>query len=164
MVRHQEARAKWPDHIHLVAHLQVAHIVRRHATHRIALVVFQHALDGQRDIVVAGPLAIARTGERILARMVRAPAGIHAGRHDADGLAFQHRERRGAEVQHDMVRIVVTPDRGDARIADHGGRDGASGGLGAVEVGIGVRRRPRRHGGAVLGAVEYVVAGDSRRQ
>ena len=150
MVGHQETGAKRANHLHLVAHLQVAHVVGANTAHRLALMVFQHALDGQRQVVVTGPLTVARAGDRVLARMVGAPAGVGAGRDDADRLPLQHRKRQAAKVQHDVVGVVVVPDVGHAHITGHGGGDKLVRGLGAVEVGVGVGGRPGRAGGAVL--------------
>ena len=130
--------------------------------------VLQHALDGQRDVVVAGALAVARAGDRVLAGVVGAALVVHAGRDDADRLAFEHRERHGAEVEHDVVRVVVAAgvlaDLGDAHIADHRGGDGLLGGFRAVEVGVRVRGGPGRQRGAVLRAVECGLAIGRRGQ
>ncbi len=52
--------------------------------------------------------------------MVRAAFGIGARRHHADALAFEHRERHRAEVEHDVVRVVLAADLGDAHVADDG--------------------------------------------
>ena len=151
VVRHQEGGAERPDDLHLVAHLQVAHVVAADATHRVALVVFEHALDGERQVVVARPLAVARAGDAVLARKVRLAALVGARRHDADGLALQHREGHGAEVQDDVVRVVFGAHVGDAHVAGDGGRHRLLGGARAVEVGVGVRGRPGRDGGAIAG-------------
>ena len=80
MVGHQEAVAKRANHLHAVANLQIAQVVGGDTAHRLAAVVFEHALDGQRQVVVAGALAIARAGDRILARMVGAAAFIQTRR------------------------------------------------------------------------------------
>ena len=159
MVRHQEAGAERADHVDLVALLQIAHVVARDAAHRVALMVLEHALDRQRQVVVARPLAVARTGDRVLARVVRATGGIDARRHDADRLAFEHRERRRAEVEHDVVRVVVAADLGHAHVAGDRRRDRLLRRLRAVEVGIGVRRRPGRQLRAELRRVEDGDAG-----
>ncbi|MCY1236144.1 hypothetical protein D9M72_487870 [compost metagenome] len=164
MVGHQEAGAERPDHLHLVAHLQVAHVVRANAAHGVTVVVLQHALDRQRQVVVARPLAVARTGDGVLARVVRAAAGVGARRHDADRLAFEHRERRRAEIQHDVVRVIFAADIGHTHIAGHRGGDGLVCGLGAIDVGVGMRGGPRRHGGAIAGAVEGFLAGAGQRR
>jgi len=163
VVGHQEAGAKRPDHLHLVTHLQVAHVVAGHAPHRLALVVFQHALDGQRQVVVARPLAIARAGYRVLAGMVRTALGIDARGDHADRLPLEHREREVAEVEHHMMGVVIFAHLGDAHIAGHGGGDELLGGLGAVEVGVGMGCRPGRQGGAILGAVETLALTGPRR-
>ena len=134
--------AERADHEHLVTHLKVAQVVGTHARHRPALVVDRDALDRDRDVVVAGPLAVARAGHRVLARHVRPAARVRARRHDADGLAFEHRKRHLPEVEHDVVGVAGRVRLGDAPVADHGGGDRA---LGAVEVGVGVGGRPRRH-------------------
>jgi len=47
VVGHEETRAERPDDFHLVAHLEVAHVIAGHTTHRTALMVFEDALDGQ---------------------------------------------------------------------------------------------------------------------
>src|SRR4029077_7686608 len=71
MVRHEEAHAERPGDLDLVADAEVAKIVADYATYRAALVILQDALQGQRDVVVAGPLAVARACDRILSRMMR---------------------------------------------------------------------------------------------
>ncbi|MNT16790.1 hypothetical protein D3C72_1519080 [compost metagenome] len=96
--------------------------------------------------------------------MVRAAVGVGARRDDADGLAFQHRERGRAEIQHDVVGVVFAADFGHAHIAGHGGGDGLMRGFGAVQVGVGMRGGPRRYGGAVAGAVEDFFAGAGQRR
>ena len=63
VVGHQKAVAKRADNLHFVTHLEVAQIVGAHATHRLALVVFQHAFDRERQIVIARALAIAWAGD-----------------------------------------------------------------------------------------------------
>ena len=93
VVGHEEAHAERPGHLDRVADLQVAEIVADHSAHRAALVVLQHPLHGERDVVVAGPLAVARAGDRILTRVMRPALSVDAGRNDADRLAFEHRKR-----------------------------------------------------------------------
>ena len=159
MVGHEEARAKRPDHLHLVTDQQVAHEVGGHTPHRLTVVVFEHALDGERHVVVPWPLAVARAGNRILACMVRLAVGIQPRRDDADRLAFEHREGQAAEIEHDVVRIVVLltllqTHLGDAQVAGHAGGDGFVLCLGAIEVGEGVGSRPRGNGRAKLCRVE----------
>lgn len=159
MVGHQETCTEWADDLHLVAYLQIAHVVGRNASHRIALVVFKHALDGKRQVVVARPLAIAGARNRILAGMVWAPICIRTWRDDANGLTLQHRKGHVAEIQHDVMRVVFPANGGDAHITHHRGGDGFFCRFGAIEIGIGVGSRPWRQQGAVLGAVEDRVPG-----
>ena len=71
MVGHQEADAERSGHLDFVADVQVAEIVADDAAHRAALVVLQYPLHGERDVVVAGPLAVARARDRILTRVMR---------------------------------------------------------------------------------------------
>ena len=47
VVGHQEGRAKRTDHVHRVAYGQVAQEVGRHAAHRGAVAIFEHAFDGE---------------------------------------------------------------------------------------------------------------------
>ena len=47
MVGHQEGRAKGSDHLDRIANCQVAQVVGRHAAHRLAMAVFQHAFHGE---------------------------------------------------------------------------------------------------------------------
>ncbi len=157
VVGHQEAGSERADDLHRVAHLQVAHVVARHAAHGVALVVFQHALDGERHVVVASALAVARAGHGILPRMMRAALLVGARRDDADGLALQYREWHGAEVQHDVVGVVLLAHLGDAHVAYHLGNNELLRGLGAVEIGVGMGRGPRRQAGAEAGAAKHVV-------
>jgi len=91
--------------------------------------------------------------------MVWLALGVQAGRNDADRLAFEHREGQAAEVEHDVVGVVVLlagllAHFGHTQVAGDGGGDGFLSGLGAIEVGVGVRRRPGGDGGAELGRVE----------
>ena len=156
MIRNQEARAKGTDDLHLVTRTQITHVVGANAAHRFALLVCQYTLDRQRQVVVAGALAVAWTGDRVLARMVRSPLSVQTRRKDADRLPFEKGKRHGTEVQHDVVRVVVLPDLGHANIAGHRGGDELLCGLGAVQVGVGVRRRPGWHGSAVLDSTEFL--------
>ena len=162
MVRHQEAATEGPDDLHRVANFQITHVVGRNPAHRLATVVFQHAFDGQREVVVARALTIARAGNRVLARMVGAAVFIEAGWQDGNALAFQHRERHAAKVQHDVVGVVVGTGRGtdfgDTHIADHFGGDGFFCGLGTIEVGIRMGCRPRWQGGSEGCRVECLLA------
>ena len=159
VVGHQEAGAKRPDHLHFVTHFQVAHVVRAHAPHRLAIVVFKHPLDGERQVVVARPLAVARAGNGVLASVVRLALGVFTRWQDADRLALQHRERQVAKIEHDVVRVVIVltgllANFGHAQVARHGGGDGFLSGFGAVEVGVSVGRRPRGNRRAVMDRVE----------
>ena len=156
MIRNQEARAKGSDDLHLVTRTQITHVVGADAAHRFALLVGEHTLDRQRQVVVAGALAIAWAGDRVLARMMRPSLGVQARRNDADRLPLQERKRHGAEVQHDVVRVVVLPDLGHANIAGHRGGDEFFCGLGAIQIGVCMRGRPGRHRGAVLGSTEFL--------
>gem|GEM_PF-6234959 len=70
--------------------------------------------------------------------------GVDARRDNTDRLAFEHRERHGAEVEHDVMRIVFAPDLGHAHVTHHFRGNMRLRRRGAVKVGIGMRRRPRR--------------------
>ena len=63
MIRHQEAGAKRADDLDLVADLEIAHVVGGDALDRFTVIVFQHALDRQREIVEPGALAVADRGD-----------------------------------------------------------------------------------------------------
>ena len=116
--------------------------------------VLEHAFDGQREVVVAGALAVPWAGDGILARMVGTAFFVHARRDDADRLAFKHGERHGAKIKHDMVRIVVTPRRfahfSHAHIAADRRADRLGRRFRAVQIGVGMRCRPRGHGGTKI--------------
>src|SRR5262249_26494176 len=71
MVRHEKTHAERPRRLDLVADLEVAEIVADDSAHRAALMVLEHPLHGERDVVVAGPLAVARACDRILPRVMR---------------------------------------------------------------------------------------------
>src|SRR5439155_1023017 len=43
--------------------------------------------------------------------------GSCAGRHNADALAFEHREMRRAEIENDMADVAARVRRGEAEIA-----------------------------------------------
>ena len=120
--------------------------------------VFQHTLDGQRQIVVTRTFAIARAGNRVLPCMVSTALVVGPGRNDADALPFQHRERQAAEIEHDMVGVVVLAGAGaclgHAHIADHAGFDGFFCRLGTVQIGIGMGGRPGGQDRAIGGVVE----------
>jgi hypothetical protein len=70
---------------------------------------------------------------------MRSSVCIGAGRKYADRLPFEHRKRRRAEIEHDVVGVVVLAGFGDANIADNRGSDGARRRLRAIEVGVGAR-------------------------
>ena len=93
--------------------LQVAQVVRADAAHRLALVVLGHALDRQRDVVVAGPLAVARAGDRVLARDDAAGrcASTPGGTMPIDWPSSTGNGMR-AEVEHDVVRVVLVAGLG----------------------------------------------------
>ena len=148
MIGDQEARTKRSYDLYLVTRTQVTHIVGGHAAHRPALVVREHALDRQCQIVVTGSLAIAWAGDRVLACMMGTPLIVHARRNDANRLPLQKRKRHGTEVQYNVVRVVVLPDLGHANIAGYRGGDELFCSLRAVQVGVGVRSRPWRYGGS----------------
>ena len=84
---------------------------------------------------------------------------VGAGRNDADALPFQHREGQAAEIEHDMVGVVVLASAGaclgHAHIADHAGFDGFFCRLGTVQIGIGMGGRPGRQDRAKGGIDEY---------
>ena len=154
VVGHQETGAKRADHLHRIAHLQITHVIGANAAHGLALVVFQHPLDGQRQVVVPRALTIARTGNRVLTGMVRPAIGVNAGRDDAHRLALEHRERHLAKVEHDVVGVVLVANIGHPHIAGHRGGDAGLRRSGAIQVGVGVRGRPGRQAGAVLRAAD----------
>ena len=155
VVGHEEAAAERPHHLHLVAHLQVAHIVGGHATHRVAIVVHGHALHGQRQVVVSGAFTVAWAGHRVLARVVRFAQRIGARRDDANRLPFQHRERHAAEVEHHMVGFALKTRLGSIEVADHGGSGRV---FGRKQIGVRMRGGPRRHRGSVLGRPKHLRA------
>ena len=95
--------------------------------------------------------------------MVGTPTGLGTGRNNANGLAFQHRERQISKVQHDVVRVVLMPHIGHAHIATHRGRDGFFSRFGAVKLGVRVGCRPRGQGRTKPGAVEASLASAERR-
>ena len=149
MVRHEETHAERSGHLDLVADVEVAEIVADDAAHRAALVILQHPLHGERDVVVAGPLAIARAGDRILPRMMRSSVRVFAGRDDADRLPFEHRKRHRAEIEHDVMRIVVLAGFRHPNIADDRGHDRSRRGFRAIEIGVGTGGGPRRDHGCI---------------
>ena len=137
-----------PVDLDLVADVEVAEIVADDSARRAALVILQHPLHGERHVVVAGPLAVARACDRILARVMRSSVRIDAGRDDADRLPFEHRKRHRAEIEHDVMGVVVLARFGHPDIADDRGGDRSRRRLRAVEVGVRTGGRPRRdHGG-----------------
>ena len=144
MVGHQERGAKRANDLHLVTGVQIAEVIGADPQHRLALVVFLDPLHRERQIVVTRPLAIARAGDGVLARMVRLALRIHTRRDDANRLTFQHRERHGAQVKHDVMGFVFRARLVHLHIAHHGGRHRR---LGAVQIGVRVCRRPGRHRG-----------------
>ena len=118
MVGHQEAEPERSGRLDLVANVQIAEVVADDPAHRPALMILEHPLYGERDVVVAGPFAIARACDRILPRVVRPAVGIRARRQDADRLAFEHGKRRRAEIEHDVMGVVLPPDLRDPDVAD----------------------------------------------
>ena len=149
MVRHQEAGAERADHLHLVADLQVAQVVAGHAAHRLALVVLEHALDRQRQVVVAGPLAVARAGDRVLARVVRPAAARRrpAARCRSTGLRAPGRASRRSRARCGACRSSVPTSV--TRTLPTTVAVSLRGCLRAVQVGVGVRGRPGRQRRAV---------------
>ncbi len=140
MIRHQERRAIRADHLHLIALLQIAQEVRANAGDLLALVVFGDALHRQRQVVVVRPLAVARARDRIEPYVMRLAARIQARWDHAHRLAFEHRKRLVAEVEHDVADVArcavtgqpqVPADRGDDRVCN------------AVQVDVRMRSRPR---------------------
>ena len=128
--------AERANDLYLVSHLQIAHVVAGHAAHGFTFVVFEHALHGECGVVVAGPLAVASTGNGVLARYVRLAVGIYSGWDDADGLAFEHWERHGPKVQNDVMGLVFEARFGAVQITYHRCRHRV---LGAVQIGVRVR-------------------------
>ena len=121
--------------------------------------VFEHALDRQRNVVIARAFAVTRAGDRVLPRLVGPAVFVAAGRDDTDGLPLQHRERHRAEVEHDVVGVVLAPDLGHALVADYFSADEGLRACGAVQVGIGMRRRPGRQR-RIVALVAEAFAGD----
>ncbi len=158
MVRHQEARTERSGNLDPVADLEVAKIVAADAAHRAPLVVLEHPLHRERDVVVAGPLAVARARDGILPGTMRAPRGVQPRRDDPDRLALEHGKRHGAEIEHDMVGIVVPADLRHPHIADDGRRDEFLRRARPVEIGVGVRGGPRRNDGGEVGGGECALA------
>ncbi len=153
--------------------------------------ILQHPLHGERYVVVAGPLAVARACDRILARMMRPPVRIDAGGRDSDRLAFEHRKGHRAEIEHDVVGVVVAGPTSVTRtlpatvavtervarlrpieigVRTGGGPGRDDGGVGAdVERGFVARTgrlRSGRHGKRALGTVRTAqfVGAEFRRQ
>src|SRR5579863_4396944 len=133
IVRHQKRRAKGTRDRHPIALLQVAKVVRTEAS--------PFALDGERDRIGVGLFAVARTGDRVETQPMRLAVLIGARRGYANALAFQNRERRLAEVQDDVLDVIVRGRIGEAVRPDHC-RDGGAGA--AEEVDARLRRRRRR--------------------
>src|ERR1700733_6693253 len=92
MIGHEKAHAERPGHLDLVPDAQVAKIVADDSARRAALVIFQNPLHGERHVVVAGPLAVARARDRVLSWMMRSSVCADAGREYADRLPFEHRK------------------------------------------------------------------------
>ena len=90
--------------------------------------------------------------------MVRFAVGIGSRWDDANRLPFEHGEWHAAKIQHDVVGVVVVAcrftDFGHAHVACNGCSNGFFSRLGAVQVGIGVGRRPWRNDGTKLGRVK----------
>ena len=128
------------------SHIEVA----GNAAHRpLPSVVLQHALDRQRQVVVAGPLAVARAGHAVLARVV------HAGRRRRCRAAGSPRSTGlrstgngiAAEVEHEVVGVVIAPRSVgphlcDADVAGDGGGDRTSRAVFAARTGWCTRARP----------------------
>ena len=110
--------------------------------------LLRHAFDRQRDVVITGPLAVARTRNRILARVMRAAVGGRARRQNADRLAFQHRKRHRPEIEHDVMNVAIGRAIGEPVVADH---RRASRLLVRVEIHVRLCGRPRRHDRAAHG-------------
>ena len=83
--------------------------------------------------------------------MVGLALRIRTGRDDANRLPFQQRERHAAHVQHDVMGFVFSTGLVDLHIAHHRGRHWR---LGAMQIGVRVRRRPGGHGGAPTARLE----------
>ncbi len=164
MVGHEEAHAERPGDLDIVADAEVAEIIADNSAHRAALVILQYALHGQRDVVVARPLAVAGARDRILPRMMRPAARIDAGRNDPDRLPFEHRKRHRAEIEHDVMGVVVLACVGHPNIADDGGGDRSRRGLRTIEVGVRTGGRPGRdHGRIGADFKRHVLACSARR-
>ena len=56
-------------------------------------------------------------------------------------MPFEHRERRRAEVEHDVMGVAVGPEISHAEVATDGGRHRR---FVTVEIHVRMRRRPRR--------------------
>src|SRR5687767_2585226 len=152
MVRHQERAAERADHLYLVPDFEIADVVGGDAPHRVPLMILGHTLHGEGNVVVAGALTIAWAGYRVLPRHMSPATFIDTRRTDPDRLAFEHGERHIAEVEHDMMCLAGKAGFGAVKVAYH-----RRGGwlLGSVEVGIGMRSRPRRQRRAELRRVEH---------
>ena len=86
--------------------------------------------------------------------MVCSAMSIQTGGDDAYRLAFKHRKGHRSKVEHDVVRVVVVPQLGDAHVAGHRSRDQFLRRLRAVEMRVRMGRRPGRQRRAVLHRVE----------
>ena len=120
----------------------------------------RHALDRQRDVVVARALAIARTRDRKQTNMMRLAVLIDARRKNAERLPFKDRERRRREVEDDMPDVGRRAIRGQPIVA----RDGGDRGLRLrIEVDIRMRCGPGRRGRPALarcsnlGQLAYII-------
>ena len=118
MIRHEEGIAERADDLDRIAFSQVAQIVGTDTSNRLACVVHRHAFHGDRQIVIPRSLAIARAGNRILAHVMCAAAGIDARREDSDRLALEDGKRRAAKIQNDVVGVAVGSNIGHSEIAD----------------------------------------------
>src|SRR5262249_30474261 len=114
MIRHQKARAEGADDPHLCSFLKITQVIRRDAGNRIAVVVVGHALYGERDVVVARSLALARTRDRIEANVMWLAIRIGAGRNYADRLTLENGKRNRAEVEHDVPHVGRCSFAGEA--------------------------------------------------
>ena len=120
MVGHEEAHAERSRHLDFIAHVEVAKIVADDPARRAALMILQHPLHSERDIVIARSFAVTRTRDRILARGAPSSVRFNAGRDDADRLPFEHRKGHRAKIEHDVMGVVVLacfrhPDIADDR-------------------------------------------------
>ncbi len=147
MIGHQERRAVRSDDLHLIAFGEIAEVIRSDARDGLAVVILGDALHGERQVVVARPLALARARDRIQAHVMRPARCVDARRQDADRLALEHGKRGAAEIEDDVPDVGARAVGGETEVA---GDRRDRGLFDAVEIDVRMRGRPRRQDVAAL--------------